>query len=53
MFMHQQQPALILTASLATAPTGEALAFQSKAWAISHMNMAVAINGIAGSRIGR
>jgi len=47
MFMHQEKSALILTDTLATTPAGEPFMFHSKAWVIPHMNMAVAITGIA------
>lgn len=45
-FIHERDSALILTDTLATMPEGEPFMFQSKAWAIPHLNMAVAVTGV-------
>ncbi|WP_157440393.1 hypothetical protein [Actinokineospora inagensis] len=41
------EAALILTDTLATTTEGKPLMFQSKAWAVPHMNMALAVTGLA------
>lgn len=46
-FLQEENSALILTDTLATTTQGEPLLFQSKAWAIPHLNMAVAVTGFA------
>lgn len=46
-FHHEEKSAMILTDTLATTPEGEAFMFVSKAWAIPHMNMAIAVTGAA------
>lgn len=46
-FLHEEDRALILTDTLATTTQGEPLTFQTKAWVIPHLNMAVAITGLA------
>lgn len=38
---------LIVTDTLATTVDGEAMMFQSKAWALPHLNMAIAVTGVA------
>lgn len=45
-FVHEEKSAMILTDTLATTPKGETLMFLSKAWAIPHMNMAIANTGV-------
>ncbi|MEB0001688.1 hypothetical protein QN355_09175 [Cryobacterium sp. 10S3] len=47
MFSHEADSILILTDTLATAPDGEAFVFQSKCLTLPHLNMAVAVTGIA------
>jgi hypothetical protein len=47
MFLHEERTALILTDTLATTTKGEPFIFQSKAWAIPHLNMAVTVTGLA------
>ena len=47
MFLQEQQSAVILTDTLATTTGGEPLIFQSKAWTIPHLNMGIAITGVA------
>lgn len=46
MFQHEEQSALILTDTLATNTEGEPIIFQSKAWAIPKLNMAMAVTGL-------
>lgn len=46
-FSHLDEAVVIVTDTLATTPDGEPLIFQSKAWAIPHMNMALAVTGLA------
>ncbi|WP_277213694.1 hypothetical protein [Isoptericola croceus] len=45
-FHHQEYSALIMTDTLATTRGGEPLIFQSKAWAVPHINMAIANTGV-------
>ena len=45
-FVHEEKSAMILTDTLATTPRGETLMFLSKAWAVPHMNMAIANTGV-------
>lgn len=45
-FVHEETAAMILTDTLATTPAGETLMFLSKAWAVPHMNMAIANTGV-------
>jgi len=47
MFNHDVESVVIVTDTLATTPGGEPLMFQSKAWALPHINMAMAVTGIA------
>lgn len=47
MFRHEEDAVFIVTDTLATAPDGEAFMFQSKAWTLPHLNMAIAVTGIA------
>src|SRR6187551_2764279 len=47
MFHHLPESAFILTDTLATTTEGEPALFQSKAWVIPHLNMAVANTGVA------
>lgn len=47
MFAHEPTSALILTDTLATTQAGEPFLFHSKSWVIPHMNMAMAVTGIA------
>lgn len=47
MFIHEPDSVMIVTDTLATTVDGEAFMFQSKAWALPHLNMAVAVTGVA------
>ncbi len=46
-FYQEEESARIITDTLATTPDGESLLFQSKAWALPHLNMAIAVTGLA------
>lgn len=47
MFEHDVDSVSIITDTLATVPGGDPLMFQSKAWALPHLNMAIAVTGVA------
>lgn len=47
MFHQETDSVLIITDTLATTPDGEPMMFQSKAWALPHLNMVVAVTGTA------
>lgn len=46
MFNHDHESVLIVTDTLTTTVDGDAFMFQSKAWALPHLNMAMAATGL-------
>jgi hypothetical protein len=47
MFMQDEASVMVVTDTLATTTNGTAFMFQSKAWALPHLNMAIAVTGVA------
>lgn len=47
LFAHDAESVIIVTDTLATTTEGEAFMFQNKAWALPHMNMVIAVTGVA------
>lgn len=47
MFFHDEDEVMIFTDTLATSPDDEPMMFQTKAWPLPHLNMALAVTGIA------
>ena len=47
MFVQEGESVMIVTDTLSTTPDGQPFNFQTKAWPLAHMNMAMAITGTA------